>query len=129
MPQFILDNAYRNDEPVNIVVTQPRRIAAISVAMHVASERGWEIGSYVGYQVGLDRKCSNETVITYVTTGVLLEQLIHSQTLTDYTHIILDEVHERDVDMDLLLSVVKELLMLDSQTKVILMSATVSAEK
>ena len=61
----------------NIVVTQPRRIAAFSVARRVCSERNWTLGGLCGYQIGLDRSCvSEDTRITYVTTGVLLQKLI-----------------------------------------------------
>ncbi|KOB65008.1 putative ATP-dependent RNA helicase, partial [Operophtera brumata] len=108
--------------------TQPRRIAAISIAKRVAQERGWDVGGLVGYQVGLDNKTSADTRISYVTTGVLLQKLVGSKTMNEYTHIILDEVHERGQEMDFLLLVVKKLLYTVSpNVKVVLMSATIRA--
>ncbi|CAH0400477.1 unnamed protein product [Chilo suppressalis] len=125
VPQWILDNCYQNRKPCKIVVTQPRRIAAISIAKRVAQERGWDVGGLVGYQVGLDNKTSTDTRIHYVTTGVLLQKLVASKTMNEYTHVILDEVHERGQEMDFLLLVVKRLLYTVSPgVKVILMSAT-----
>lgn len=88
-------------------MTQPRRVAAKSIASRVASERCCELGSLVGYQVGLDEKRSrynDETRILFVTTGVLLQKLIHVKDMKQYTHIILDEIHDRDIDMDFLLA-------------------------
>lgn len=106
MPQYILEDCYNNNKNCNIIVTQPRRIATTSIAARVAGERKCELGSLVGYQVGLDQrqsKYNNETRLLFVTTGVLLQKLIHAKEMKQYTHIILDEVHDRDIDMDFLL--------------------------
>ncbi|XP_045453165.1 probable ATP-dependent RNA helicase spindle-E [Melitaea cinxia] len=125
VPQWILDDAYNNRKPCKIVVTQPRKIAAISIAKRVAQERGWDVGGVVGYQVGLENRTSNDTRISYVTTGVLLQKLVNTKNMNEYTHIILDEVHERGQEMDFLLLVVKKLLYTVSPgVKVVLMSAT-----
>lgn len=132
VPQWILDSCYENKEPCKIVVTQPRRIAAISIAKRVAQERGWDVGGVVGYQIGLDCKTSSDTLIQYVTTGVLLQRLVATKTLGGYTHIIIDEVHERNKDMDFLLLVIKKLLRATPEIaniKVILMSATFDVNK
>ncbi|KAH8307656.1 hypothetical protein KR044_007309 [Drosophila immigrans] len=131
VPQYILDEAFKRREFCNIVVTQPRRIAAISIANRVCHERQWQPGTVCGYQVGLHRPSNLEdTRLLYCTTGVLLNNLICKKTLTHYTHIILDEVHERDQDMDFLLIVVRRLLALNSRhVKVILMSATIDARE
>lgn len=95
IPQFILDH-YAMNRPadrVNIVVTQPRRIAAASVARRVCDERGWEVGKPVGYKIGMDREHSfPETRILYCTTGVLKKMIIGRKTLSEWTHVILDEV-------------------------------------
>ncbi|KAJ0173644.1 hypothetical protein K1T71_010793 [Dendrolimus kikuchii] len=125
VPQWILDDSYENRRPCKIIVTQPRKIAAISIARRVAQERGWDVGGLVGYQIGLDNKTSTDTRIHYVTTGVLLQKLVANKTMDEYTHIILDEVHERGQEMDFLLLVVKKFLFTVSPTvKVVLMSAT-----
>ncbi|KOC61958.1 putative ATP-dependent RNA helicase spindle-E [Habropoda laboriosa] len=130
VPQFILDSCYKKRVPCNIIVTQPRRIAAISITRRVCQERKWEVGSLVGYQVGLIKHTSRDTRLTYCTTGVLLHKLINSKNMLDYTHVILDEVHERDQDMDFLLLVVRKLLRTNSRSvKIILMSATFEVEK
>jgi len=96
----------------------------------VSQEGGWRLGSLVGYQVGMQREFSSETRLTYCTTEILLQHLIHNKHMLDYTHIILDEIHERDQHLDFLLLVVKKLLKTNSgQVKVILMSATINVTK
>lgn len=125
VPQYILEECASKGVHCNIVVTQPRRIAAISVAHRVCQERRWSLGTIVGYQVGMDSQTSTDTRLAYVTTGVLLEKLIAKKDMNDYTHIIIDEVHERDQDTDFLLLVVRKFLRTNSRgVKVILMSAT-----
>ncbi|CAK8683080.1 unnamed protein product [Clavelina lepadiformis] len=126
VPQYILDQHASARKYCNIVITQPRRIAAISIANRVSQERNWgPVGHLIGYQVGLDKKTSSDTRITYMTTGVLLRHLIVRKTLQDYTHIILDEVHERDQETDFAMLLVRKLFWLNSKyVKVILMSAT-----
>ncbi|KAG8273782.1 ATP-dependent RNA helicase tdrd9 [Homalodisca vitripennis] len=114
IPQFILDSHVERGSHCNIIVTQPRRIAAIAIAQHVCEERKWEVGGLVGYQVGLDRTVSDDTRLLYCTTGVLLEKIISAKHLNDYTHILLDEVHEREEDMDFALLIVKRLLRINS---------------
>jgi len=96
----------------------------------VSQEGGWRLGSLVGYQVGMQREFSSETRLIYCTTEILLQHLIHNKHMLDYTHIILDEIHERDQHLDFLLLVVKKLLKTNSgQVKVILMSATINVTK
>ncbi|KAK7866118.1 hypothetical protein R5R35_011634 [Gryllus longicercus] len=130
VPQYILDHCRDLGEPCNIIVTQPRRLAAISVAKRVCYERNWTLGSLVGYQVGLNAKTCPDTRLTFCTTGVLLQKLVHSKSLGTYTHIILDEVHERNEDMDFSLMVIRRLMRRSYQgTKVILMSATMNPAK
>ncbi|CAH0728336.1 unnamed protein product, partial [Brenthis ino] len=129
VPQWILDDAYNNRKPCKIVVTQPRKIAAISIARRVAQERGWDVGGVVGYQVGLENRTTTDTRIHYVTTGVLLQKLVNAKNMNEYTHVILDEVHERGQEMDFLLLVVKKLLYTVSpRVKVVLMSATFNSK-
>ncbi|PSN47186.1 putative ATP-dependent RNA helicase spindle-E [Blattella germanica] len=130
VPQYILDACCKKDEPCNIVITQPRRIAAITVAKRVSVERNWTLGTLVGYQVGLNNKTSNDTRLTFCTTGVLLQKLINKKHMNDYTHVIIDEVHERDQNVDFALLIVRKLLRTNSRSvKVILMSATFNVKK
>ncbi|XP_072756559.1 probable ATP-dependent RNA helicase spindle-E isoform X2 [Anoplolepis gracilipes] len=128
IPQFILDDNIKKRLNCNIIVTQPRRIAAINVAKRVCQEAGSPLGSLIGYKVGMQSEISPETRLTYCTTEVLLNILIDDKHMLRYTHIILDEIHERDQDLDFLLLIVKKLLQTNSgQVKIILMSATFNA--
>lgn len=115
IPQLILEN----DSSASIVVTQPRRVAAISVAARVAAERGCVLGEQVGYAVRFDDKSTRGiTRIRYVTDGVMLREALVSGTAglrKRYSHVIIDEVHERSVDTDIVLGIVKRLL--DQRTK------------
>ncbi|XP_020965227.1 DExH-box ATP-dependent RNA helicase DExH7, chloroplastic [Arachis ipaensis] len=138
VPQFLLDDMIESGHGghCNIICTQPRRIAAISVAERVADERcepspGSE-GSLVGYQVRLDSARNERTRLLFCTTGILLRKLMGDQSLTGITHIIVDEVHERSLLGDFLLIVLKNLIEKQSterstKLKVILMSATVDS--
>lgn len=117
VPQYILDDCLSRNEYCNIIVTQPRRIAAISVSKQVNLERGSTNGQLVGYQVGLNQNYdSNTTKILFCTTGILLQKIIKAKNLQEYTHIILDEVHERSIEMDFLLLIIKKLIRTNSQS-------------
>ena len=140
IPQLILDDYIDRGQGAhcNIICTQPRRLAALSVADRVAKERGEIVGGSIGYSVRFESKLPEEHgSITFCTIGVLLRRLQSAMSeggfvaakLDQVTHILVDEVHERDVDTDLLLVVLKR-LMEDRKTrnlplKVILMSATI----
>ena len=83
--------------PCRMICTQPRRLSAISVSERVASERGERVGQTVGYQVRLDSKLSPKTLLQFCTNGVLLRLLmVGHKCLANITHIIVDEIHERD---------------------------------
>ncbi|XP_057861727.2 DExH-box ATP-dependent RNA helicase DExH7, chloroplastic isoform X2 [Cryptomeria japonica] len=138
VPQYILDDLIEAGQGgfCNIICTQPRRIAAISVAERVADERceppPGSHGSLVGYQVRLDNAWNPRTKLLFCTTGILLRKLVGDRNLEDVSHIIIDEVHERSVLGDFLLIILKDLLERRSATKfnklkLILMSATVDA--
>ena len=92
VPQYILDHYVQERKHCNIVCTQPRRIAATSVAKFVSESRGWPLGALVGYQISLDKVATEDTRVTFMTTGILLEQLVHTKNMNQYTHVILDEV-------------------------------------
>ncbi|XP_077477915.1 ATP-dependent RNA helicase TDRD9 isoform X2 [Stigmatopora argus] len=130
LPQYILDHYNDKHAPCNIVVTQPRKLGATSIARWVATQRNCTCGTLVGYQVGLEKKATEDTRLIYVTTGVLLEKLVFAKTLTEFSHIFIDEVHERNEEMDFLLLVVRKLLNTNSRyVKVILMSATINCRQ
>jgi HrpA-like RNA helicase len=118
-------------ERVNIICTQPRRLAAITLAQRVSDEMSVGLGDRVGYQVGMDSRMSDKTRILFVTTGIFLQRLVHERELffSSFTHIIMDEVHERDIDIDFSLIIMKHFLKVFPRTRMILMSATICAEK
>lgn len=135
LPQLILEELTRsgNGGTCNIICTQPRRIAAISVAQRVAVERNEILQQSVGYAVRFDSKLPKfGGSINYCTTGILLRQMQeHQESVLDgISHIIVDEVHERDIQIDFLLVILKQMLA-DRKAagrkpiKIILMSATI----
>jgi HrpA-like RNA helicase len=113
----------------SICVTQPRRVAAISVALRVAQESNCPVGSLVGYAVRFDEKYSTNTKIKYVTDGMLLRECILDPMLSKYNIIILDEAHERSVNSDTLLALIKNLLNSRKDLKLVVMSATLDIKK
>ncbi|KAM4542411.1 ATP-dependent RNA helicase TDRD9 [Odontesthes bonariensis] len=130
LPQYILDHYNEKNASCNIVVTQPRKIGATSIARWVATQRKCTLGSLVGYQVGLEKMATEHTRLIYMTTGVLLQKLVSAKCLTEYSHIFLDEVHERTEEMDFLLLVLRKLLHSNSRyVKIILMSATINCKQ
>lgn len=90
--QYILEHHINLKRHCNIVCTQPRRIAATSIAKYVCRNRDWDVGSLVGYQIGMDKMVSEDTRLTFMTTGVLLEKLVNMKNMNQFTHVILDEV-------------------------------------
>ncbi|XP_063334372.1 ATP-dependent RNA helicase DHX29 [Pelmatolapia mariae] len=137
IPQFLLEDLLTGGtaaQPCNIVVTQPRRISAMSLACRVSQELGCEDGpgsksSLCGYQIRMENQSGDWTRLLYCTTGVLLRKLQHDRHLTSLTHIIVDEVHERSVQSDFLLTILKDVVMKRSDLQLILMSATVDCDK
>ncbi|KAF4706785.1 ATP-dependent RNA helicase tdrd9, partial [Perkinsus olseni] len=115
-----------------IVCTQPRRIAAIQVARRVAGFCNPNtLGQVTGYRVSGQSNVSEDTQIEYVTTGYLLQVLIHRpDDVHLYTHIVLDEVHERTLDSDFLSLICKRLLLRpeNGDTKLVIMSATLNSD-
>lgn len=130
VPQFILDSWIQEcvGEFANIVCTQPRRIAAIGVAERVAVERGTSIGHQVGYAIRGENKSSRNTKLLFCTTGILLRRLHSDPTLQGVTHVMVDEVHERSVDSDFLLIIIRDLIRKRKDLRLILMSATINSE-
>jgi len=155
VPQFILEGmkAMNCNDETNIIVTQPRRVAATSLAKRVSDERNLpapgRVGSEIGYNVRLAKAMSKDTKIVYCTVGVLLRMTVNpmesygddddddddvdgeSQSspvpLSRITHVIIDEVHERDLTTDFALTLLRPLLSVNKRISIILMSATASA--
>lgn len=112
-----------------VLVTQPRRVAARAAAARVAHLAGAELGGQVGYRVRGDKRTSARTQIEYCTTGVLLRRLLSDPELADVAAIVLDEVHERQLDSDLVFGMVRELAEMRDDLIVVAMSATLAAER
>eukprot|EP00946_MAST-07B_sp_MAST-7B-sp1_P001524 g1524.t1 len=130
IPQFILEDAVHRGVggSCQIICTQPRRISAIGVSTRVAAERDEKIGDVVGYQIRLERRVSMHTHLVFCTTGILLRRLAGDPDLVGVTHIVLDEVHEREILSDFLLILLRDLLRTRRpDLKIILMSATINA--
>ncbi|MFT6734827.1 MAG: ATP-dependent helicase HrpA [Polaribacter sp.] len=111
-----------------IAHTQPRRVAATSVASRIASELKTELGSTVGYAVRFSDKTSNQTRVKLMTDGVLLAELQSDPMLSRYEVIIVDEAHERSLNIDFLLGFLKQLLKKRKDLKVIVTSATIDLD-
>ena len=127
--QYILEDAAKKQQPCKVICTQPRRISAISVAERVAYERGESVGQTVGYQIRLESRISQKTSLLYCTNGVLLRMLMAGHKgLSNVTHIIIDEIHERDKFSDYLMICIKDQIKLYKNLRVVLMSATLNLE-
>ncbi|KAG5520676.1 hypothetical protein RHGRI_033309 [Rhododendron griersonianum] len=113
-----------------IAVTQPRRVAAVSVSRRVAQELGVRFGEEVGYAIRFEDRTSEKTCIKYLTDGVLLRESLSNPELNQYSVIILDEAHERSLNTDILLGLMKRLIKIRSTNlKVLITSATLDGEK
>ncbi|XP_021289925.1 DExH-box ATP-dependent RNA helicase DExH1 isoform X2 [Herrania umbratica] len=130
LPQFILEDeiSYLRGADCNIICTQPRRISAISVAARISLERGESLGETVGYQIRLESKRSPQTRLLFCTTGVLLRQLVQDPDLNGVSHLLVDEIHERGMNEDFLLIILRDLLPRRPDLRLILMSATINAD-
>uniref|UniRef100_A0A671V4Q1 ATP-dependent DNA/RNA helicase DHX36 n=1 Tax=Sparus aurata TaxID=8175 RepID=A0A671V4Q1_SPAAU len=132
--QFILDDYINRGvgSMCRVVCTQPRRISAISVAERVAAERAESVGNgnSCGYQIRLQSRLPRrQGSVLYCTTGIILQWLRSDPLLSSVSHLVLDEIHERNLQSDVLLIIVKDLLSTRDDLKVVLMSATLNAEK
>ncbi|GAB4817860.1 hypothetical protein N2152v2_004906 [Parachlorella kessleri] len=137
VPQYILEDAVLRGEggACSIVCTQPRRIAAISVAERVAAERGeagpGQPGCRVGYHVRLDAAQTSATRLLFCTTGILLRRLAGDPALRSVSHVLVDEVHERTLQGDFLMALLRDLVSVRRAAgrplKVVLMSATLDS--
>nr|GMC51507.1 DExH-box ATP-dependent RNA helicase DExH3 [Ipomoea batatas] len=130
LPQYILESEIEaaRGATCSIICTQPRRISAMAVSERVAAERGENLGESVGYKVRLEGMKGRDTRLLFCTTGILLRRLLVDRNLEGVTHVIVDEIHERGMNEDFLLIVLKDLLHRRPELRLILMSATLNAE-
>lgn len=123
LPKMLLELGYES-----IGHTQPRRIAARTIAERIAEELGEEVGGTVGYQVRFTDRVGKDTRIKLMTDGILLNEIHRDRQLKKYDAIIIDEAHERSLTVDFLLGYLKQLLPRRPELKVIITSATIDPE-
>jgi len=112
-----------------IGLTQPRRLAAVSIGQRIASELGEECGQSVTYKIRFEEKASVEPLIKVMTDGILLAETVHDRELLAYDAVIVDEAHERSLNIDFILGYLRTLLVRRKDLKVIITSATMDTEK
>eukprot|EP00922_Rhytidocystis_sp_ex-Travisia-forbesii_P021202 GHVS01031090.1.p1 GENE.GHVS01031090.1~~GHVS01031090.1.p1 ORF type:complete len:832 (+),score=133.68 GHVS01031090.1:153-2648(+) len=127
LTQYLVEEGYASDGLVGC--TQPRRVAAVSVAKRVSDERGEELGTKVGYAIRFEDCTSEETVIKYMTDGVLLRESLVDPELDKYSAIIMDEAHERSLNTDILFGVLKNVVARRRDLRLIVTSATMDSDR
>eukprot|EP00741_Cyanophora_paradoxa_P024431 tig00022075_g23589.t1 len=128
IPQFCVEAGYIRGKK-QVACTQPRRVAAMSVAKRVADEMDLELGQEVGYSIRFEDLTSPKTFLKYMTDGMLLREAMTDPMLERYSCIILDEAHERTLSTDVLFGLIKEILKNRQDLKLVVMSATLDAER
>lgn len=129
IPQFVLFDDLPQEQGKMVACTQPRRVAAMSVAQRVAQEMDVNLGEEVGYSIRFEDMTSPSTILKYMTDGMLLREAMNDHNLTRYSTIILDEAHERTLATDILMGLLKEVVERRPDLKLIIMSATLDAQK
>ncbi|KAI8990328.1 P-loop containing nucleoside triphosphate hydrolase protein [Pilobolus umbonatus] len=126
IPQYIMEEM---PEMKKIGVTQPRRIAAMTVAKRVSEEQNVRLGSEVGYTIRFDDQTQPSTRLKYMTDGILLREATLDPSLSQYSVVIIDEAHERTLDTDVLFGLLKETHRIRPDLKILIMSATLNVTK
>ncbi|KAJ7454911.1 pre-mRNA splicing factor [Mycena galericulata] len=134
LPQYLHEAGYTAKGKIGC--TQPRRVAAMSVAARVAQEMGTKLGDEVGYSIRFEDCTNQKTVLKYMTDGMLLREFLTGPDLADYTALIIDEAHERTLSTDILFALVKvrhfyldDVARARPELKVLISSATLDAPK
>ncbi|GJJ74976.1 pre-mRNA-splicing factor ATP-dependent RNA helicase DHX16 [Entomortierella parvispora] len=128
LPQYLYEAGYTK-KGMKIGCTQPRRVAAMSVAARVAEEMGVKLGHEVGYSIRFEDYTSEKTVMKYMTDGMLLREFMSEPDLAGYSCLIIDEAHERTLHTDILFGLIKDIARLRTDLKVLISSATMDADK
>lgn len=128
IPQYLSEANWASNG-MRIAVTEPRRNAAITLASRVADEMSCHLGADVGYQIRFENAISESTKIVYCTDGSLLREIMVDPLLSKYSVVIVDEVHERNINTDLLISLLRKILKQRTELRLVLTSATTDAEK
>lgn len=127
LTQYLAEDGYGNKGVIGC--TQPRRVAAVSVAKRVSEEVGCELGKEIGYTIRFEDCTSQETVIKYMTDGMLQREALIDREMSKYSVIMLDEAHERTIATDVLFGLLKKTVKHRPDLKIIITSATLDAEK
>jgi pre-mRNA-splicing factor ATP-dependent RNA helicase DHX16 len=128
LPQFLHEYGYTKGG-MKVGCTQPRRVAAMSVAARVAEEMGVRLGRECGYSIRFEDCTSEDTVVKYMTDGMLLREFLTEPDLGAYSALMIDEAHERTLSTDVLFGLVKDIARFRPDLKLIISSATLDAEK
>ncbi|PIO75689.1 hypothetical protein TELCIR_02247 [Teladorsagia circumcincta] len=128
LPQYLYEAGFCKDGK-KIGCTQPRRVAAMSVAARVAEEVGCKLGMQVGYSIRFEDCTSEKTVLKYMTDGMLLREFLNEPDLASYSVMMIDEAHERTLHTDILFGLVKDIARFRKDLKLLISSATLDAEK
>ena len=128
IPQYLHEAGYTKDG-MKIGCTQPRRVAAMSVASRVAEEMGVKVGNEVGYAIRFEDSTSDKTVLKYMTDGMLLRELLTEPDLGAYSALMIDEAHERTVPTDIACGLIKDIAKARPDLKLLISSATMDAQK
>uniref|UniRef100_A0A1A8BMH9 Pre-mRNA-splicing factor ATP-dependent RNA helicase DHX16 n=1 Tax=Nothobranchius kadleci TaxID=1051664 RepID=A0A1A8BMH9_NOTKA len=128
IPQYLLEDGYTKGG-MKIGCTQPRRVAAMSVAARVAEEMSVKLGNEVGYSIRFEDCTSERTVLKYMTDGMLLREFLTEPDLASYSVVIIDEAHERTLHTDILFGLIKDIARFRPDLKVLVASATLDTER
>ena len=142
LPQYIIESLtlsdfYKNNQKFQkskklprVVITQPRRVAAIQMAKRVCYEKNYTLGKEIGYTIRFGDNSSENTIIKYVTDGILVKECLTDNNLNKYHVVIIDEAHERSLYSDILFALIKQVVKVrNGSLKLIIMSATLNTEQ
>ena len=128
IPQYLYEAGYTKDKK-KLGCTQPRRVAAMSVAARVSQEMGFKLGHEVGYSIRFEDCTSERTILKYMTDGMLLREFLGEPDLESYSVLIIDEAHERTLHTDILFGLVKDIARFRPDLKLLISSATMDCQK
>ncbi|KAJ1550657.1 hypothetical protein HK096_005718, partial [Nowakowskiella sp. JEL0078] len=127
LPQYLYESGFTKNGI--IAITQPRRVAAISIAKRVSEELDSKLGDLVGYSIRFENMTTPQTKLQYMTDGMLLRELLSDRLLSKYSVIVLDEAHERTLRTDILFGMIHQIMKVRPELRVVIMSATLNAKR